>query len=197
MFDEDVTVWAPMPRWLLLPCSLDKVQGRQTRPPLVPKNFSRLLPHKVTMGSLSQDEKCLKKSVIPDLAGWEGALKMNVFQVGALGAHTLGDKVTWGEELRQAQVPPMLLKTATRLLRWLYAKKTSKSSNCLITNKHYQRFRSPYVVCLPPGKGELLVHLTSKKPQVGSPRAGNSHSHCNQCQGFFFFFLLFFCIALS
>lgn len=63
--------------------------------------------------------------------------------------------------------------------------------------KPYQSFRLPFVVCLLPGKA-ALVHLTSKKTYLGSPRAGNSHSRCNQCQGFFFFFLLlFFCIALS
>lgn len=65
-------------------------------------------------------------------------------------------------------------------------KKPSKSSNRSAMTKHYQSFRLPSVVCLPPGKGEL-VHLTSKKPHIGSPRAGNSHSHHNQCQGFFFF----------
>lgn len=100
MFHEDVAVWARMPRWLLLPCSFDEVQGRQTWPPLVPKNFSRLLPHKVTMGSLSQDEKFSKKSVIPDLPGWEGVSKEKVFR-WVHWPHSRWDKVTWGEELRQ------------------------------------------------------------------------------------------------
>lgn len=48
---EHVAVGTPVPGGLLLPCSLDEVQGGQTRPPLVPKNFSRLLPHKVRTGA--------------------------------------------------------------------------------------------------------------------------------------------------
>lgn len=42
-----------MPGGLLLPCDLDEVQGGQARPPLVPKHFSRLLPHKARTGPLS------------------------------------------------------------------------------------------------------------------------------------------------
>lgn len=41
------------------------------------------------MGSLSQDEKLQKKSVTPNLPGWEGALKENWLQVGVLAALTV------------------------------------------------------------------------------------------------------------
>lgn len=51
MFHKNIAVWAPVSRGVLLPCAFDKVQGRQTWPSLVPKNFSRLLPHKVTVGT--------------------------------------------------------------------------------------------------------------------------------------------------
>lgn len=52
---EHVAVRAPMPGRLLLPCAFDEVQGRQTRPPLVPQNLSRLLPHKVRLGTPFQE----------------------------------------------------------------------------------------------------------------------------------------------
>lgn len=57
MFQKNITVRSPMPGCFLLPCSLDKVQGRQTWPPLVPKNLSRLLTHKVLKGRYLQDKK--------------------------------------------------------------------------------------------------------------------------------------------
>jgi hypothetical protein len=51
VFHKDIAVWSSMPGWFLPSCSFDKVQGRQTWPSLVPKNFSRLLPHKAVIGT--------------------------------------------------------------------------------------------------------------------------------------------------
>lgn len=51
MFHEHVAGRPAVPGGLLLARYLDEVQGRQARPPLVPKNFSRLLPHKVRIGA--------------------------------------------------------------------------------------------------------------------------------------------------
>lgn len=53
MLHKHIAGRAPVPGGLLLPCDLDEVQGGQARPPLVPKHFSRLLPHKARTGPLS------------------------------------------------------------------------------------------------------------------------------------------------
>lgn len=126
MFDEDVTVRAPMPRWLLLPCSFDKVQGGQTWPPLVPKNFSRLLPHKAAMGSLSQDEK-LQQSPWPPIFQAGKELWRRIGFRWACWLHSPRNKVTWGKDPRQARLLPTLSVTAARLLRWLDENKKKES----------------------------------------------------------------------
>lgn len=178
------------------------MQGRQTRPPLVPKNFSRLLPHKATLGSLSQDKKLLRKSVIPDLPGWEGALKENVwvrcspdpFQpYSSVPPCQVGVVKSQESSTSRAQTPQAAAGSFTKKKH-----KGIKSSN--------QALMSDAEVA-PPRRRRVFhqgepVRLTDTKPRSGSPRAGDAHSHRNQCQGFllfffFFLFLLFFCIALG
>lgn len=58
-----------MPQRFLFPSSFDEMQGRQTWPSLVPKNFSRLLPHKAMIGT-----PCQKRvQDLPDRSvGFEG-----------------------------------------------------------------------------------------------------------------------------
>jgi hypothetical protein len=71
MHSEYVTVMGPMSWWLSLP-TLDEVQRRQTRSPLVPNKLPRLLPHKGRVPGRSRVSKLGSLSAWVRGAWWVG-----------------------------------------------------------------------------------------------------------------------------